>query len=516
LWGQNSFEIYRGEGIMNITHLEKVTDEAKGSLTLRDLVAPLFRRRRLVITVFSGVFLFAILFAWLWAARYYVATMQIVVEQDRSDPAVTAGQSSSIQNSKTVTSDQVTSEVALLQGQDMLRSVVATCHLADDWTPTDIFLFGDAQQKRAMKLEKTAIRLGKSLVVEPVKLSDVIDVRYGKTGKPETPSCVLQTLGKLYLEKHLQLRRPVGSADFFAQETDKSRQTLANAEARLANFGREGGVAAPDVLRTYMAQQLVNSVAALYQAQQAIAADEQRIQSIQTQVATMPARSSTTEVSNSANVLLQQLQASLLAAQIKRTQLLLKFEPSYPLVREADQEIAETQDAIKNAQEAKYVNQTTDRDATYEFLREDLAKTQVDLSSQKATANALGSSIRNMRTQIVDLDGKAVEQTALIRDAKAAESNYLLYLSKREQERTSDALDQRKIADVAIAVPPVVPVVPAYGPFLVMFVGAFAAGFAGMAAGFAAEYLDPSFRTPQEVAETLKVRVLASFPRQAA
>lgn len=483
---------------------------------MRDMVAPLFRHRRLVIAVFSGVFLFAILFAWLWAARYYVATMQVVVEQDRTDPAVTAAQSAAILNNKVVTTDQVSSEVALLQGQDMLRSVVAACGLADEWSLTDIFLFGDAKQRRAKKLEKTAIRLGKALVVEAEKLSDVIDVKYGKTGKPETPACVLQTLSKLYLEKHLQMRRPVGSSDFFTQETDKSRQALADAETRLANFGREDGVAAPEVLRTYTAQQVVNSVAALYQAQQAIAADEQRIQSIETQMAAIPARSSTTQVSNSAKLLLQELQAKLLAAQIKRTELLLKYDPSYPLVQEADQEIAEIQDAIKNAQETKYVDQTTDRDTTYEFLREDLAKTQVDLASQKATASALGNSVRSMRMQMVDLDAKAVKQAALIREAKADEANYLLYLNKREQERTSDALDQKKIADVAIAVPPVVPVVPAYGPFLVMFIGFFAAVFAGVAAGFTAEYLDPSFRTPQEVAEILQIPVLAAVPRQAA
>ena len=44
-----------------------------------------------------------------------------------------------------------------------------------------------------------------------------------------------------------------------------------------------------------------------------------------------------------------------------------------------------------------------------------------------------------MRSQMVDLDSKAVQQAALIREAKADESNYLLYLNKRDQELTSDA-----------------------------------------------------------------------------
>jgi uncharacterized protein involved in exopolysaccharide biosynthesis len=193
--------------------------------------------------------------------------------------------------------------------------------------------------------------------------------------------------------------------------------------------------------------------------------------------------------------------------------LLLKFEPTYPAVQEADQEIKETQDAIQKAESMKYVNETTDRDNTYEFLREDLAKTNSDLASQNATAGQLVDSINKMKAQMVDLDGKAVTQAALIRDEKADEANYLLYLSKREQERSSDALDQRRIADVAIAVPAVVPVLPAINPMLVLLIGFAFAWIAGFSSAFIAEYLDASFRTPAEVAETLKIPVVASIPK---
>jgi uncharacterized protein involved in exopolysaccharide biosynthesis len=229
-----------------------------------------------------------------------------------------------------------------------------------------------------------------------------------------------------------------------------------------------------------------------------------------------PTRSPTQEVSSSADVLLQQMETNLLAAQLKRTQLLLKYEPSYPLVQEADQEIAQTQAAIAAAQKTQYVNHTTDRDPAYELLREDIAKTKVDLASQDATAVALERSIQSMQRQMVDLDGKAVKQADLIREAKANESNYLLYLAKREQERTSDALDTRRIANVVIAVPPAVPALPAHNPWLVMVIGFFLAVFMSVAAGFTAEFLDPSFRTPTEVSELLKLPVLASVPRQAA
>jgi polysaccharide biosynthesis transport protein len=323
-------------------------------------------------------------------------------------------------------------------------------------------------------------------------------------------------LGRLYLAKHLLLERPAGSYDFFEQETEKYRQALANSEKRLTEFSQTEKVAAPDMLRTDMAQQLATSEASLYQAQQSIAADQKRIDNVKAQIAATPARSSTTEVSNASNILMQNLQTDLLAAQVKRSQLTLKYDASYPMVKEVDEEIAETKEAIAKAEAAKYVNRTTDRDPTYEYLRQDQAKTEADLASQRATAAALVGSVHGIQMEMVKLDQQAVTQAGLLREAKADEGNYLLYLGKREQERTSDALDQKRIANVAIAVPAVTPVLPKYSPLLVMLLGLIAAFIFAIGAVYIMEYIDPSFRTPQEVSETLSIPVLATMPRRAA
>jgi succinoglycan biosynthesis transport protein ExoP len=501
---------------MNKARPKNQSDTDMPKITMRDVLAPLFRHRRIVIFTFCMVAILGTLVAWLWAPHYHVAQMQILVEQNRSDPTVTSAQNSTVANSKLVTTDQIASEMALLQGLDMLRTVATTCGLADKPGLTDFLLPKDPEQRRAIKLEKAAVGLQKGISVEQEKAADIINVKYGSTADPHVPACILQTLSKLYLAKHLQLRRPAGSSDFFAEQTVQARHALDDSETRLADFSREAGVAAPDVLRTDMAQEVASATLSLSQAQQAIAADEQKIKNIDAQLATTPARISTEEVSDSASGLLQQLQSALLAAQQKRAQLLVKYDANFPLVQEANREIADTEAAIAKAQNMNFVNKTTSVDPTYEYLRQDMAKTQADLAAQKAIASTLASTIRNMHVQMVDLDNKAVKQAALIRETKANEANYLLYLSKREQERTSDALDKNRIADVEIAVPPVVPLLPARGPFLVMLVSFVLATILAIAAGYVAEFADVSFRTPGEVSETLSMPVLAVFPRKAA
>ncbi len=503
---------------MSTPNSKKSFDDALPIPTLRDILSPVFRHRRLVLGSFCALLACTILFAWRWASHYYVARMQVVVEPTRTDPAITSAQNTSVPSSKSISTDQISSEIALLRGQDMFRTIVVTCDLVPDvrWSPSDIFLSPDPDRKKAMNVEKAAMGVAGGVKVEAEKTSNVINVKYGRSGNPETPACVLQNLSKLYMAKHLLLRRPAGSSEFFAGQAEKYHRDLENVEMQLANFSRDEGVAAPDILRTNMAQQVVNSVASFYQTRQAIAADEQRLKEIARQLEMTPLRTSTQQISSPANGLLQELQNNLLVAQLKRTQLVAKYDPSYPLVQEADQEIAATEAAIAKAQDTKYLVQTTDRDPTHEFLREDMAKTQTDLASQRATAAAIAQTIDRMNLQMVNFDAKAVKQAALLREAKVDEGNYLLYASKREQERTSDALDEKRIADVAIAVPPVVPVLPAYGPFLVIFVGFVASLLVSVSSAFVADYLDPSFRTPKDVIEALNIPVLASVPRKAA
>ena len=162
------------------------------------------------------------------------------------------------------------------------------------------------------------------------------------------------------------------------------------------------------------------------------------------------------------------------------------------------------------------MSRTTDQDSTYELLRQDLAKTKADLATQQASAASLSQSMHDLQLQTVSLDQKAIKQQDLLREAKANEDNYLLYLAKREQERSSDAMDRSHVANVSVAVPPVVPVLPAHNPLMVFVLGLLFSVFASLSIAFVAEYFDPSFQTPAEVNGVLRVPVLASIPRQAA
>lgn len=481
----------------------------KAEPTLRDMLAPLFRRKRLFFYTFLGVMLGTAVAAIIFV-NSHEATMEILVNPERAEPMVTSQSTQGSGQAPSVTDSYIGSEIELLKSPDLLEQVVLANKLQNKESN---FLHPSATKE--WYIARATQHLGSKLKIEPVLKSHSIEIDY-ISGDPQLAYNVLQSLGKVYLERHLLVHRPQGSFTFFAGETSKYEKALADSEARLADFTKTTGVAAPDVQRTEMAHEVVASIGSLQSAQQAIAADEHRIDDEKARLKLVPDRSLNAEATDSAATLMQQLQIELLTGENKKNQLLMKYDPGYPLVQEVDREIAQTQAAIASASKQQFVNQTTDRDPTFQLMKEDIAKTEGDLASHRATATALQASVRTLQKQMLDLDQNALTHVDLDREVKANESNYLLYLSKREQERTSDALDEERIANVVIAVPPVVPILPLVGPVLIVAIGLVLAIFVAAGTAFVAEYLDPSLRTPTEVMEILRIPVLASVPKQSA
>jgi uncharacterized protein involved in exopolysaccharide biosynthesis len=485
----------------------------RGEISLRDIVAPWFRHKQLLVVSFCIVAVASSLAAFMISGTYE-AHMQVLVNRERVDPVVTSEATSQIVvRAPEVTEEEINSEAELLKSQDLLQKVVLENGLEKKEKQSFVTrLFIKPNESRDVAL--AVKHFGQKLKIETPIKTNLINVSY-TSDDSRTALNVLNSLAALYLQKHVEVHRPTGSYAFFAKEADKYRSALADSEARLASFGKEQGVVAPDVERSDMALIVANSVASLHQAEQAVAADEERIRNDKTQMERTPERSLGQRTSTAADVLLQQLEGNLLAARVKRTGLLLKFEPAYPLVKEADQEISDTEAAIAEAKTKEYVSQITDRDPTFELLREDLAKTQSDRAAQRATVVALKQSIKDIQLQMIDLDQKALMQTDLLRDNKSNEDNYLLYLSKREQERASDALDQKQISNVAIAVPAVIPVLPLASLSTVLMIGFVLALVGGAVATYVAEFVDPSLQTARDVIDSLGIPIVASVPEGA-
>jgi polysaccharide biosynthesis transport protein len=476
--------------------------------TPRDLLAVVFRQRRVLSSCFLAIFLGSLLYGYLFPS--YESEMKILVRRDRVDPMLTPAPTPSPEFARDEISEQeMNSEAELLHDQDILRTVVQRADLLPDQNSWLYRIWGQSPQSQ---MDRAVKKLARRLNIEPAKKTTMIVVGYSASD-PEQSQRVLSALSVAYLKRHEQVRRPPGEFQFFDQQVVLSRKNLDQAEHDLMQFTNDEGVVSAALERDDAIQKLSDAEGAELQTRVQLSETVQRIRSLEEKTKTLPSRT-TTEIRNSDNPeLLQKLKSKLLELELQHTDLLTKFQPTYRLVQEVEQQIAQTKSAIAAEDQLPLRDETTELDVNHEWAKSELVKAQVEFNALAARARATGTMIASYRQSAENLQDRAIKQEELLRDVKEAEEKYLLYVNKREEARIGDALDQGGILNVTVAEAPTLPVLPMHSETSMALIGLVLGGSLSTGLAFAADSLSPVFRTPDEVSLYLGSPVLASLPR---
>jgi uncharacterized protein involved in exopolysaccharide biosynthesis len=477
------------------------------SFTARDVVAIGFRHQRVMILCFVGVVLGVLLSAVFLPTKYRAET-KLLVKRERVDPIVTPEQTAPMMFKDTVAEEEINSEVELIQSQDVLQKVVTTCGL-DKPKPLSRFLHpGETQQNRT---DRAILQLRTDLVLEVVKKTNVISIAY-ESSKPELAQRVLATLDAAYLDKHLEVHHPAGQEAFFDEEATKYKQEMMDVESQLSKFSGGQNSVAPTVQRDMVLQKLADFTGSLDTTRASIAEGKKRIADLEGQYNSLPSRITTQAKKGDNAQVLQNLKATLLTLEMKRTELLTKFQPTYPLVVEVDKQITDTHNALTLEETSPVKEETTDQNPTYAWVNGELAKAKSDLAGLEARETALNAIVGVYLSQAHKLEEQGILQGDLMRTQKADEANYLLYNKKREEARIADALDRTRILNVSIAQKPVIPSLPTRSIWVFALVACLLGSAVSLGVVFALDYADQSFRTPTEVMTELRIPVLAAVP----
>ena len=476
------------------------------SPTMRDLLAVLFRQRRLALFSFMATFLAVLGYGML--APSYQAHMNVLVRRGRVDPLVTpAPTPSPMFQRDEITDEELNSQVELLRDDEILRTVVqATAPAGSPWY--ERYLGGSEE----VRLARSVRRMARRLMVVPIRKTNIIQVDYSSSD-PAQAAAVLHSLAHAYLERQQRVRRPSGEYEFFDQQVTQARRGLLDAEFRLMDFSSDQGVVSAAQERDMALQKLSDAEANDRQTQVTIVEIRRRIRDLESKLKSLPERTLTV-IRNSDNPqLTEKMKSKLLELQLKRTELLTKFQPSYRLVQQIDQQIAETRASILGEEHSPLRDETTNQEPNHEWAKSELIKAQVELGTLEAHGQAVRIQVTGYREVAQRLGGNALRQGELLAELKVAEEKYLLYVNKREEARIENALDQGGILNVTIAEEPRVPALPARAGWVFGLIGVMLGSTLSTGLAFTADYLNPGFRTPDEVVDYLGVPVLASLPR---
>ncbi len=476
------------------------------SLGLRDIVAGLFNRKWLIIcTLFTSIVATGI-FTWLTPDKYE-SRMRFLIKNVRLDaPVTTRKDEQVVADNGEISEAQISSEIELLKSRDLLTDVVKQTGLARPANPAGGPTDGDT--------ERAVYKLEKDLVLTPVKKSNIIDVSYSST-TPQSAVLVLNTLGQLYLEKRLKLRRLPGTSDFFKGQADQYEQDLRSAENKFTTFEQKKDAVDIDRQKELILTRLTEVTGKLKDLDGKIAQDDKRIAALQTQLAGMERRVVTQSRVLPNQYSVERLNTMLVELKNRRIQLLAKFQSNDRVVREVDDQIGATTDALQKATGSTALEQASDINPLRQPLETELANVKVDQAGNVALRKNLSEQVQQYQTKLTDLAGATAIHNDLSRQVKSAEGTYQLYSRKHEESQIEDALDEKKITNISIAEAPVVPINPNHGnQILVVVVGLMSGLLLAFGSAFLTELMRETFMTPRELQAFTGYPVIAAIPLQ--
>src|SRR6476659_2541215 len=209
------------------THLQKNAQDAlilvgsnppAPSWNTRDLVSTAFRHHRLLLGCFCAVCFLAFLAAIIKPSEY-ASEAKVLVKHERSDPLVTAGAEQIESPERSVSTEELNSELELIQSEDLLRKVVLTSGLAKRSKQP-------AEAERNIAL--AVLRLRSRLKAAVIRKTNVLSISYASPS-PETSAEVLSSVLASYLEKHVNAHSIANQLEFFDQQVERYKQELAKA-----------------------------------------------------------------------------------------------------------------------------------------------------------------------------------------------------------------------------------------------------------------------------------------------
>jgi uncharacterized protein involved in exopolysaccharide biosynthesis len=425
--------------------------------------------------------------AVLLARPFYQGELKLLVKHDRIDSVVTSG--AGADTSKTVLSEHdVMSQAELLRSDDLLERVASESGLAAQALASGIA----ASDAEALAVATDTLR--DDLRVTAIKRTWLIDVLY-RANDQQTAKYVLDTLARLYLQKHLTLHRPSGISKFFVAQADQAKQDLQAAQDRLVNFGLKHGVVSAALERESVLQKFVEFDALRAQAAAAHLETTQRLSAVSKELRSVPARQ-VAEVRTADDAgATRDIRAHILALETKRTELLRKFTPQYRGVQELDEQLREARAALAAAQQVALKEETIAPHPAREWLDTERARVVADAAAARARMRAFASTADHYRNRAQLLDARNAEEHDLMLDLQGAEQKYLLYAQKAEEARISDELDRMRIANVVVAQSPTVSHEAMRNPSLATLPILLAiALFLSLGAAIACDVLDPDVK----------------------
>jgi len=359
--------------------------------------------------------------------------------------------------------------------------------------------------------ERAVLAAFKGLHVEPMRKSNLISVSY-KAHSPELAQTFVSKMLDLYQDQHLQMNRTKGAYEFLSQEAARLREKLTRSEQELIALKNATGLADPAEQQKLLLDRIAALESSLLQTNASVAVAEAKVVRMRELLASQSPSEVSSRTEGRTNEGTDSMRAQLYALQVKELEASSKYTDDHPLLKEIRRQAAEAK-AILDQEEKTRTEVTVAPGRGYEQVRLALLTEEPALQSLQAQAQKLEGQLAEERGHLRELNENQVQVARLTRDLELDEANYRKYAMNLEQARIDQEMERQRISNIKVVQPATFEPKPVGPRVLVnLALGLMVGTIGALGLALAAEYMDHSFKTPDDIESRLEVPALASVP----
>jgi uncharacterized protein involved in exopolysaccharide biosynthesis len=492
-------------------------------ISARDVLRVLFKHRWPILGLYCVIVVVSAILCFFWPPTYE-AVVRLLVTHTREEPVISSDQNSVRMLTRlTVTADDLNSEMAIIQSPAVLEKTVRDMKIDTAVEPwywrvlNSPFVFARSvydsyhSKPSPTPLVKSVQRLAGKLEVIPEQKSDVIEIRL-RWGDPRFAQSALERLKDNFMAEDVQVHKSPSTQDLFLSQMNLKTSELKSIERQIEAIQPGGSIDALKLEREIALKQASDFEAEWRKARAMAAGDRARVDSQSTQLQATPGRVLTADKSVVNQQAIGTLRTQILQLELKRTELLQKYQPNNRLVVEVEDDLAKAKSMLEQELNNTPHEQTTEINKVAQDLWQRTSVSQAELQSNLALEEAMRKEYLDYENRIRGLDRNALLILRLARDKSAVETSLLLYQREYEEARMQDEMNRTGIINV-VAIGPVRadpnPVKPNTSLLIKLALGV--GLIVAISLGFLLEVLDHRLKSDSDAEVHLGVPVLTAL-----
>jgi len=497
----------------------------------REHMTTLFRHRRVIFRIFITTVVVALAISLL-ISKVYRSEARILVQLKRAPQqlATSLTQTSEFQHSQP--QDQVMTEVEIIKSMEIARRLVQEMgpeyvleNMRWRWDrlraiPGDIKgwitdrimeLFFEPKPKSppdpvSMASQKILGNLEAGAIIR----TDIFAVSLDAPNR-EFAIEALNKLVHIYIDYHLELRRPLKAREVLSEEANRLKAQLKEAENRLQTVKQEWHIVSSERQKNLLLSRYSQTQTDLEDARRMELESAERIEEINNQLAKQSQSVPLSSVTQN-HLTVDKLRTRILNLELQRDQ----YVEDSPAAKRLDKDIKNLQASLQRAKSSGSSSlKTSGLNQTYQELQKTLALERSNRQVLKSRIPLLEKNAEELGEALRVLDEREVALSNLELDVSVKRDAMKMFTRKKEEALINEAFDHKQVSNV-------IPVEPAQAPAraisprkgLNLMLGIIVGLLGGIGTAYVLEYFRRTLSNREETEERLGYPVLAAVAAQ--